>query len=51
MDPATDPVWFYLESQYKWILSQLLNAFKAHEARVDCKDSHEGVLEKFSLPH
>ncbi|KAJ3300604.1 hypothetical protein HK104_009261 [Borealophlyctis nickersoniae] len=35
LDAETDPVWFYLESQYKWILTQLTDAYEAHVHKLN----------------
>ncbi|KAJ3046723.1 hypothetical protein HK097_000604, partial [Rhizophlyctis rosea] len=34
LDSETDPVWFYLENQYKWICKQLTEVYTSHLDRM-----------------
>jgi hypothetical protein len=34
LDPVGDPVWCYLEYQYKWITTQILKTFDDHKERL-----------------
>ncbi|KAJ3041591.1 hypothetical protein HDV00_009068 [Rhizophlyctis rosea] len=35
LDADVDPVWFYLENQYKWICRQLVDVYSAHADRLN----------------
>jgi exocyst complex component 2 len=35
LDTTEDPAWFYLNSQYKWIINQLTNTFNEAVRKID----------------
>ncbi|KAJ3225192.1 hypothetical protein HK099_007204 [Clydaea vesicula] len=35
LDPLGDPVWFYLENQYSYIIDQIDSSYKIHQDRLD----------------
>ena len=37
LNSSKDPVSYYLESRYKWILDQLSNAYNKHITHITCK--------------
>ncbi|KAJ3090326.1 hypothetical protein HK102_004105 [Quaeritorhiza haematococci] len=35
LDASTDPMWYYLDGQYKWILGQLMDAYEEHTRNLE----------------